>query len=194
MKKYSRRMLAIMLMAGGAAGGALGLVAAPQAAAAGAGADLSIAKAGPALGNAGDPITYQIVVTNYGPDASSGWVVTDQIPTGLLNPNVTTSAANCGQSNGTIYCQGGALAVGSSAVISVTGTAGPSGFRMTNTATVDGVEADPDTDNNVSSANTNILPVPMIDPAVGAGVAAAAMVGAGAVFYRRRLGTGTPAL
>ncbi|MER6532041.1 DUF11 domain-containing protein [Streptomyces sp. NPDC001508] len=194
MKKYSRRMLAIMLTVGGAAGGALGLLAAPQAVAADASADLSIAKAGPALGNAGDPITYQIVVTNYGPNASSGWVVTDQIPTGLLNPSVTTSAANCGQSNGTISCQGGALPVGSSAVISVTGTAGPNGFRMTNTATVDGVEADPDTDNNVSSANTNILAVPLVDPAIGAGVAAAAVTGAGVVLYRRRLGTGTPAM
>ncbi|MGW3953657.1 DUF11 domain-containing protein [Streptomyces sp. NPDC004752] len=192
MKKYSRRMLAVMLTVGGAAG-ALGLLAAPQAAAADASADLSIAKAGPALGNAGDPITYQIVVTNYGPDASSGWVVTDQIPTGLLNPSVTTSAANCTQNNGTISCQGGALAVGSSAVISVTGTAGPNGFRLTNTVTVDGADADPDTDNNVSSANTNILAVPLIDPAVGAGAAAAvAMVGF--AHYRRRRGAATPAL
>ncbi|MFJ8795785.1 DUF11 domain-containing protein [Streptomyces sp. NPDC102462] len=194
MKKYSRRMLAIMLTVGGAAGGALGLLAAPQAAAAEGSADLSIAKAGPALGNAGDPITYQIAVTNYGPNASTGWVVTDQIPTGLLNPSVTTSSANCGQANGTITCQGGALPVGSSAIISVTGTAGPNGFRMTNTATVDGVEADPNTDNNVSSANTNILAVPMVDPVVGAGVAAAAATGAGVVLYRRRRGAGTPAM
>ncbi|WP_369228667.1 DUF11 domain-containing protein (plasmid) [Streptomyces sp. R39] len=186
-------MLAVMLTVGGVAGGVCGLLAASPAMAVGASADLSVAKAGPALGNAGDPITYQIVVTNYGPDASSGWVVTDQIPTGLTNPSITTSAANCTQGNGTISCQGGPLGVGSSAVISVTGTAGPKGFRLTNTVTVDGVDADPDTDNNVSSANTNILAVPVVDPAVGAGAAAVAAM-TGVALHRRRRGVGAMAL
>lgn len=182
MKKHSRRMLGIMLTVGGAAG-ALGLLG-PQAVAAAGGVDLSVAKAGPALENAGDAVRYEIVVTNYGPDASTGWTLTDQIPTGLLNASVSSSDASCGSNGGTIVCQGGSLAANSSAIVYVTGTAGPQGFRLTNTVTVDGVEPDPNTDNNVSSLNTNILAVPLIDPALGA--AAAAMAGAGGVALRRR--------
>ncbi|MDN3026037.1 DUF11 domain-containing protein [Streptomyces sp. S.PB5] len=191
MKKHSKRMLSIVLTVGGTAVGALGLLGAPQAAAAGMGADLSIAKAGPALKNAGDPVTYDIVVTNYGPDASSGWVLTDQVPTGLLAPRITTSDASCADNNGTLTCQGGPLAAGSSAVISVTGTAGPNGFRLTNTVTVDGNDPDPNTDNNVSSANTNILAVPLVDPAVGVGAAAAALTTVGVALHRRRRSTGS---
>lgn len=190
MKKHARRMLGIMFTVGGAAG-ALGLLAAPQAASAGGGADLSVAKSGPALKNAGDVVQYEIAVTNYGPDTSSGWVLTDQVPTGLYNATVTSSDASCALNSGTIVCQAGYLAVGSSAVVHVTGTAGSNGFRLTNTVTVDGIDPDPNTDNNVSSANTNILAIPMIDPAVGAVTAAvAAMTTAGAVLRRRRRNTG----
>ncbi|MDX3763424.1 DUF11 domain-containing protein [Streptomyces sp. AK02-04a] len=190
MKKHSRRMLGIMLTVGGAAG-ALGLLGVPPAAAAAGGADLSVAKAGPALENAGDAVSYEIVVTNYGPDASSGWTLTDQVPTGLLNATVTSTDANCGQNGGTISCQGSALPAGSSAIVHVTGTAGPGGSRLTNTVTVDGVEPDPNTDNNVSSANTNVVAIPMIDPVVGArAVAAAAVATAGVALHRRRGITG----
>ncbi|MFD8396197.1 DUF11 domain-containing protein [Streptomyces sp. NPDC059680] len=191
MKKHARWMLGIMFTVGGAAG-ALGLLVAPQAAAAGGGADLSVAKAGPALENAGSAVNYEIVVTNYGPDASSGWVLTDQVPTGLNNASVAGSGSYCGLNAGTIVCQGGYLAAGSSAIVYVTGTAGPNGFRLTNTVTVDGIEPDPNTDNNVSSANTNILAIPMIDPVVGAGASvAAAMTTAGVALRRRRREAGT---
>lgn len=190
MKKHSRRMLGIALTVGGAAG-AMGLLGVPQAVAAAGGVDLSVAKAGPALENAGDAVKYEIVVTNYGPGASSGWTLTDQVPTGLFNASVSSSDANCGTYAGTIVCQGGGLAANSSAIVYVTGTAGPTGFRLTNTVTVDGVDPDSNTDNNVSSANTNILAIPMINPAVGAGVAAAAaMAGAGVQLGRRRRTSG----
>ncbi|MEU2718301.1 DUF11 domain-containing protein [Streptomyces sp. NPDC007205] len=193
MKKHSRRMLGIALTVGGAAG-ALGLLAAPQAVAAASGADLSVAKAGPALENAGDAVKYEIVVTNYGPDASTGWTLTDQVPTGLLNASVSSSDANCGMNGGTIVCQGGGLAANSSAIVYVTGTAGPNGFRLTNTVTVDGADPDPYTDNNVSSANTNILAIPMIDPTVGAATAAAAAITTTGVVLRRRRRIGGAAL
>ncbi|RFS20718.1 DUF11 domain-containing protein [Chitinophaga silvatica] len=69
-------------------------------------AELTIIKTGPATANAGNAISYQIVVGNTGPSLASQVRITDTIPTGIINPVWTvqtsggaTSSVNNGTGN-----------------------------------------------------------------------------------------------
>ncbi|MGW1278257.1 beta strand repeat-containing protein [Streptomyces tsukubensis] len=116
--------------------------------------DLAVTKTGPAAVLPGDPVTYTITVSNNGPDASTGWTVTDPIPAGLTNAATTT--AGCSISAGTLTCTGGALAVGGSTTITLTGTAAANAGSIVNTAIVDGDDPDPDPNNNQDSTTTTV--------------------------------------
>ncbi|MBY6306648.1 hypothetical protein CRV15_35080 (plasmid) [Streptomyces clavuligerus] len=118
--------------------------------------DLAVAKTGPATVTAGGEVSYTITVTNNGPSASTGWTLTDPIPAGLQNAATTTPG--CSVSTGTLTCAGGALAVGDSVTVSLTGTAAANATRIVNTATVEGNDPDPDPDNNESTTTTTVTP------------------------------------
>ncbi|MGW3953678.1 DUF6923 family protein [Streptomyces sp. NPDC004752] len=148
-------------------------------------ADLQVVKVGPLQVNAGDPVTYQIMVTNNGPAESSGWTVNDTLPTGLRNP--TTATPGCTIDGSQLSCTGGALPVGESAAITVTGTAPvPGGVTLDNTVTVRGNDPDPKPENNTSDTTTEVVDVPLIDPAVGAATAAGVSALATVILRRRR--------
>jgi uncharacterized repeat protein (TIGR01451 family) len=117
--------------------------------------DLAIAERGPALVRQGEPLEYRIVVANYGPEKSSGWVVKDSsLPKGLVNPRA--SSPDCSIKGRTLVCHGSPLAKGDSTTFTVTGVAGTGGARFTDSVSVNGKESDPDPSNNVSTASTNI--------------------------------------
>ncbi|GGZ45133.1 hypothetical protein GCM10010387_44520 [Streptomyces inusitatus] len=116
--------------------------------------DLALTKTGPASVTAGGQVSYTITVTNNGPDASTGWTVTDPIPAGL--DNAATTTPGCSITGGTLTCTGGALAVGGSTTIALTGTADVNATSITNTATVDGDDPDPNPDNNTDTTNTTV--------------------------------------
>ncbi|MFJ7417255.1 DUF6923 family protein [Streptomyces uncialis] len=118
--------------------------------------DLAVTKAGPESASPGDTVTYTLTVTNNGPDPSTGWTLTDQIPAGLNG--AATPTPGCSISGGTLTCTGGALAVGASTTITLTGTAAANVTRIVNTATVESEESDPDTGNNRDSATTTVAP------------------------------------
>ncbi|MEU6610952.1 DUF11 domain-containing protein [Streptomyces shenzhenensis] len=153
-------------------------------------ADLGVVKWAPAEVMEGDQFTYKITVTNHGPADSSGWTVNDTLPALFRNP--TTSTPGCTIDGSQLSCTGGALAVGDSATIEVTGTAPvPGGITLDNRAIVRGNDPDPVPGNNESPATT-VVNTPLIDPAVGA----ATVAGAGAlatVVLRRRRNTGEEA-
>ncbi|MFD4255967.1 DUF11 domain-containing protein [Amycolatopsis thermoflava] len=106
-------------------------------------ADLAIAKAATPQVNAGETVTYLLVVTNNGRGDSSGYTVTDQIPAGLTN--VSSSTPGCAVSGSTLTCTGGLLPAGQSSQITVTATADGTVELMRNTATVRGISAGPGT-------------------------------------------------
>ena len=129
-------------------------------------ADVAIAKSGPAsVGSNGAP-SYTLVVTNHGPAAANGAVVTDPA---VANFNATT--VSCGTAIGGAVCpasptvpqlQAGlaipVLPSGGSVTLTVSGTAAVSG-TIANVATVAppaGV-TDPTPGNNSSTANTSIV-------------------------------------
>ncbi|MFD8396329.1 SdrD B-like domain-containing protein [Streptomyces sp. NPDC059680] len=150
--------------------------------------DLSVIKVGPAIVDPAGQIAYNIIVTNNGPNDSTGWTITDPLPTGIFN--VETSDAGCGIDAGTLTCTGGPLKVGDSHTITIRGLAPASGpVRLDNCVTVKGNEQDPDLDNNTSCVTTHVPEIPMIDPGVGT---AAGLLALGGTLWlsRRRKTTG----
>ncbi|WP_349899268.1 Ig-like domain-containing protein [Parafrigoribacterium soli] len=87
-------------------------------------AGLSATKTGPNTVLPGDSIVWHVTVTNNGPGTSSGFVLTDLLPTGLSNIAAVSTDAGC-TVNGTltITCNGGRLLVGETAKVTVTATA-----------------------------------------------------------------------
>ncbi|MEV8267546.1 isopeptide-forming domain-containing fimbrial protein [Microbacterium sp. NPDC076911] len=136
-------------------------------------ADLEIEKeATTAEPNAGEPLTWQLAVTNNGPSASvsseeSPITVSDTVPTGISQvadpSNDQWQAATTGGFPATAGDEitwtyiGSTFAVGPSTLIEVTGTVDSSweaGAEIENTATVaPGVTIDPDPDNNDDSVS-----------------------------------------
>ncbi|MFJ9822593.1 SdrD B-like domain-containing protein [Streptomyces sp. NPDC101151] len=150
--------------------------------------DLSVIKVGPAIVDPAGEVVYNIIVTNNGPNDSSGWTVTDPLPAGMLNPH--TSDAGCGIGAGSLTCTGGPLAVSESHTITVRGLAPASGpARLDNCVTVKGNEQDPNLQNNTSCVTTVVPDIPLIDPAIGTAAAGLLAIG-GALYLGRRKTTG----
>ncbi|MEU8585437.1 beta-propeller fold lactonase family protein [Streptomyces sp. NPDC048664] len=117
--------------------------------------DLGITKTGPAVVTPGGAITYTLTVKNNGPDNSSGYTVTDTIPTGLNGAATTTPG--CAVTSGMLSCTSGPLANGASNTITLTGTAAASGVTsITNTAKVFGNDPDPNPANDTSTTFTAV--------------------------------------
>ena len=115
-------------------------------------ADLAIAKSGPARVDQGGRIRWTLTVTNNGPSASTGSTVTDQIPAGVLRP--ATETPGCEVTGRRLECRLGALAVGDSTGIVLTGRAPLRAGCDTNPAGVSGAELDHSAANNTDTAQT----------------------------------------
>ncbi|MCX5376703.1 DUF11 domain-containing protein [Streptomyces sp. NBC_00091] len=131
-------------------------------------ADLAVHKRAPKTVESGATVTYRITVRNEGKEGkkgkkggdSSGWSLTDRIPSQILNPATTTEG--CTITDGTLSCTGGPLQKGHHEQITVTGTAAEvtEATTVSNTATVFGDDADPHKANNTDTATTEITPRP----------------------------------
>ncbi|MCL2332588.1 MAG: DUF11 domain-containing protein [Actinomycetia bacterium] len=124
--------------------------------------DLEMTKTAPATFSPGDSITYTLKVTNTDPNySSSGYVVTDNLPAGLLNPSTTTPDVSI--DNGVLTYIGGELGPQESATITITGDTDANSMNpVVNTARVVGNEEDPTPDNDqdtVISTPTITVPV-----------------------------------
>jgi uncharacterized repeat protein (TIGR01451 family) len=125
-------------------------------------ADLSLTKSAPATAQTGNQLTFTLVVANGGPSDATGVVVTDQLPAGLGFVNANPSQGSCGHSAGVVTCNLGAINAGAGAQVAIT-TSVPNPFagtQVTNTASVDGIETDPDPDNNDDDAQVDIVSGP----------------------------------
>jgi len=147
--------------------------------------DLTVTKvAQPGVVQAGGQVEYKILVNNNGPQDSTGFTVHDPLPAELTEPS--TSTPGCSINGGDLTCNGVALRVGSTFTVTVRGKA-PAPMNpllMTNCVTVEGKESDPDPSSNRTCQTVQVLPVPVIDPAVGG--AAAAAIGLGGFYFLRR--------
>lgn len=120
-------------------------------------ADLGIAKTGPANVAAGADIPYVLTARNDGPDAATAVTIIDTLPAGTT---LKSADAGCTAAGRTVTCVVGALASGQTVVRNVVaGTTAALGDQaVTNTASIDGAEGDPNPANDVASASTQIGP------------------------------------
>jgi uncharacterized repeat protein (TIGR01451 family) len=128
-----------------------------------AGADLSLSKSvDNPVPSPRDTIIYTIAVTNHGPDASSGVVISDALPPGVTY--VTSGATQGGYNPAASAWDVGLLAAGETATLTLAATvdAGTHGQTITNTAVVSS-SAQPDsiTGNNTGSAAITVNTPPI---------------------------------
>ena len=123
------------------------------------GADLAISKTDdPDPVIPGAPLTYTITVTNTGPLAATGVVVTDTLPLTVTFASASASQGACSGAD-IITCDLGTINNGGSATVTIVVTPTASG-TFTNTACVASGVADPNTANSSNSRSfTNCLAI-----------------------------------
>ena len=82
--------------------------------------DLAIVKDGPATVDAGGQVTWDLTVTNEGPDDATGVTVTDALPAGTT---FVSASDGCAEATGTVTCAIGDLAAGARATVQIIATA-----------------------------------------------------------------------
>ena len=123
----------------------------------GQGSDLSIVKTGPSGRQpTGRNMTYNLTVTNNGPDQAMEVVVNDWLPDTVTFVSATPSQGWCGvHIAGLVTCHPETLDNGATATISIVVKPTQAGL-ITNTATVSTSTPDPESGNDSSSVNTSI--------------------------------------
>ncbi|MFC1944923.1 PQQ-binding-like beta-propeller repeat protein [Chloroflexota bacterium] len=122
---------------------------------------------------AGNDLTYTVEVTNSGPDATTGVVVTDTLPAGVTFVSATPTQGSCSTSDGTVTCTMGNLGSGTSATVTIIVT--PTTARtLKNAVSVTSNESDPDTENNMATENTTVNTTvnPTVNPTAGFSIGA----------------------
>ncbi len=122
-------------------------------------ADLSVTQVANPTGNvcAGATITYTVSTANLGPGTADSLTLTDALPSGATNVNVSTSGWNC-TGTGTLTCTLPSLAMGNAPDIVITLLPGTS--PAVNAVSISSATADCVTANNVSTVSSTIVPVP----------------------------------
>ncbi|HTS16405.1 MAG TPA: PKD domain-containing protein [Verrucomicrobiae bacterium] len=126
-------------------------------------ADLVLAGAGsPNPVPAGLDLTYTLTVTNHGPAAEVGVVITDALPATVTFTSATASQGTCTNVAGVVTCSLGAIASNATATVAINVIPNVPGL-VTNTAVVSGLIRDAGTANNTSVIVTTIQnPPPFI--------------------------------
>jgi uncharacterized repeat protein (TIGR01451 family)/fimbrial isopeptide formation D2 family protein len=121
--------------------------------------DLALDKRAPVTANAGELITYTLVVTNNGPSHAHGVDIKDMLPPGLTYVGGSVSQGACTSG----ICQVGEMAFGQVVTMVITASVGSevSGV-ITNTGQVFAATHDPDPSNNRDTASSTILAITTI--------------------------------
>ncbi|WP_242241982.1 DUF6923 family protein [Bacillus cereus group sp. BfR-BA-01309] len=120
-------------------------------------ADISVVKMSrPNPVNAGELISYRLVVSNAGPSDAQNVTLTDVIPSEILDPVFSVDGGNTFNPwLGSISL--GTLASGTSVTVFIQGLVSSSALGViTNTATVNSTTPDPDPTNNTSTTDTTV--------------------------------------
>ena len=127
-------------------------------------ADLSVTKAGlPDPVHEDSDLTYQITVTNAGPDTAAGVSLADMVPSGTTfvsfsqtsGPAFTPTLPNVG-GTGLVGATAATFAVRSATFRLIVHVTARDGTTITNTATVTSATADPNPNNNSATATNKV--------------------------------------
>ncbi len=131
------------------------------------GADVAVTKAGAALAQPAQNLTYQIVVVNNGPDAATNVTLQDTLPPSTTFVSLSNAGAggwtcaNPGVGNtGAVSCTNPSLAVGATTTFTLVVNVGAGvalNTQILNTATVSAATTDPVTTNNSSTTSTTTV-------------------------------------
>jgi uncharacterized repeat protein (TIGR01451 family) len=102
--------------------------------------------------------TFNVVVTNYGPDTGDVVVGVNTLPAGFTLVSVTSAAGTCTEASGVISCALGSMTNGQSVAITVVATPGTFGAFVFQ-ATVGSSTADPNLTNNAAQVAFNVVQV-----------------------------------
>ncbi len=126
-------------------------------------ADVGITKTAAASVPAGGTLVYTINATNHGPGDAPTVQILDPLPAGTSLVSIDDGALNCGSFPTGIFCSG-SLAANASTTISITVKAPLNvpqvGTTITNIATLDAGVNDPNANNDVASASTQVIGAP----------------------------------
>jgi trimeric autotransporter adhesin len=128
-------------------------------------ADVKVTAQVPATVTTGTSFSYQLQVSNQGPNDAQGVMLTTSLPGSLIYGSSTASQGSC-SGNGVLYCDLGMIPNGSSATVTVNATPSIAGSIQIN-AGIDSQSYDPSSSNNQTSATTTASgslysPVPQV--------------------------------
>ena len=110
----------------------------------------------------GQPVTYTLMIGNNGARGATGVTLTDDLPAGVIRGAVTTTQGSCGGTDA-VGCNLGGIASGAQATVTISVTPTEPG-RITNQASVEANETNPDAGNNSVSTATTVVDVIRTDP------------------------------
>jgi|GEM_PF-7043243 len=127
--------------------------------------DLAIEKTGQLI-QSGARARYTLTVSNNGSADSSGWTVTDTLPKGLSNAQVSGDG-QATVSGSSVTVTGPLLPAGETRTITIVAQVSKSLRSFTNVARVEGNDPDVDPDNNVARATLTLPAVDVEAPDTG---------------------------
>ena len=110
----------------------------------------------------GNDFTYTITVENQGPGTATGVIMTDELPSRVDFVSLTTSQGSCSGS-ARVVCNLESLEAGASAEVQIVVSPTKPG-RLSNTASVQAIESDPDSANNSATEITRVRNIPRKHP------------------------------
>jgi uncharacterized repeat protein (TIGR01451 family) len=131
--------------------------------------DLALEKsAAPEPAVTGEPLTYELVVTNNGPPSASNVTLVDMLPASVTFVSANASQGSCSEAAGVVTCTLGTLGNGAQATVEIV-VLPTAGGVITNTATVTADEPDFLPDNNEATVVSNVryrlyLPIVILMP------------------------------
>ncbi len=109
---------------------------------------------------AGQPLTYTMQVSNYGPDTAASVSLSDVLSSSLSFTSSTPGSPTCAMGGSTFSCSLGGMANGASQTVTLNVTVSPSaGGSLANTATVSTATLDTYSPNNSQTATVTVTPL-----------------------------------
>lgn len=129
-------------------------------------ADLRVTKvAALSLVKPNQPLTYTLLITNTGPAAATGLVLTDTLPSGVTFSSAVFNQGSCTNASSLVICPLGSLAAGSTLTGTLIVTPTLAARRIiTNTVTVTGNQPDPVNANNTMATSSTVDVYPIYLP------------------------------